>query len=197
MVQRHTIYHLKARIVDMKISGGQGRGSIIGLPRPLFLKNSIYHKEWVWQANKNATPHKFWIWEAHYQTFQMRYYTLWIWIQMRDLAIKHLKYWFRFSSILERTKNSTKTNNTSFERSISGLCKSWRLEGVAFLLACHTHFLWWIDFFRRRGRGKPMMLPRPCPPGKLLSTIRAFKWDIVCLCTIFAFPVNWVQISKS
>ena len=48
-------------------------------------------------------------------------------IQMRDLAIKHLKYWFRISSILERTKNSTKTNNTSFERSDSGLSKSWRL----------------------------------------------------------------------
>ena len=48
-------------------------------------------------------------------------------IQLRDLAIKHLKYWFRISSILERTKNSTKTNNTSFERSDSGLLKSWRL----------------------------------------------------------------------
>ena len=46
---------------------------------------------------------------------------------MRDLAIKHLKYWFRISSILERTKNSTKTSNTSFERSDSGLLKSWRL----------------------------------------------------------------------
>ena len=56
MVQRHTIYHLRALIVDKKIPGGQGRGSIMGLPRPLFLKSSIYHKEWVWQANKNATP---------------------------------------------------------------------------------------------------------------------------------------------
>ena len=41
-------------------------------------------------------------------------------IQLRDLDIKHLKYWFRISSILERTKNSTKTSNTSFERSDSG-----------------------------------------------------------------------------
>ena len=48
-------------------------------------------------------------------------------IQMRALAIIHLKYWFRISSILERTKNSTKTNNTSFERSDSRLFKSWRL----------------------------------------------------------------------
>ena len=48
-------------------------------------------------------------------------------IQMRDLAITNLKYWFRISSILEKTKNSTKTSNTSFERSESGLPKSWRL----------------------------------------------------------------------
>ena len=48
-------------------------------------------------------------------------------IQMRALAIIHLKYWFRISSILERTKNSTKTSNTSFERSGSGLFKFWRL----------------------------------------------------------------------
>ena len=56
MVQRHTISHLRALIVDKKIPGGQGRGSIMGLPRPLLLKSSIYHKEWAWQANKNATP---------------------------------------------------------------------------------------------------------------------------------------------
>ena len=56
MVQRHTISHLRALIVDKKIPGGQGLGSIMGLPRPLLLKSSIYHKEWAWQANKNATP---------------------------------------------------------------------------------------------------------------------------------------------
>ena len=55
MVQRHTIPHLKTLIVDNKSPRGQGRGSIMGLPRPLFLKSSIYHKEWAWQANKNAT----------------------------------------------------------------------------------------------------------------------------------------------
>ena len=48
-------------------------------------------------------------------------------IQMRALDILHLKYWFRISSILERTKNSTITSNTSFKRSGSGLFKSWRL----------------------------------------------------------------------
>ena len=59
MVQRPTIRHLKALVVDKNIFGGQGRGSIMGLPRPLFLKISIYHKEWAWQANKNATPQIF------------------------------------------------------------------------------------------------------------------------------------------
>ena len=49
-------------------------------------------------------------------------------IQLRMDAITYLKYWFWISSILERTKNSTKPNNTSFERAGSGLFKSWRLE---------------------------------------------------------------------
>ena len=56
MVQKHTISHLIALIVYKKIPGGQGRGSIMGLPSPLLLKSSIYHKEWAWQANRNATP---------------------------------------------------------------------------------------------------------------------------------------------
>ena len=56
MVQRHTVSYLKALIVDNNFLGGQGRGSIMGLPCPLLLKSSIYHKEWAWQANKNATP---------------------------------------------------------------------------------------------------------------------------------------------
>ena len=55
MVQRQTVSHLKALIVDV-FPEGQGHGSIMGLPRPLLLKRSIYHKEWAWQANKNAMP---------------------------------------------------------------------------------------------------------------------------------------------
>ena len=51
MVQRHTISHLKALIVDKKNPGGQGHDSIMALPRPLFLERLIYHKEWAWQAN--------------------------------------------------------------------------------------------------------------------------------------------------
>ena len=56
MVQRYTLSHLKVLIMDKNITGGQGRDSIMGLPRPLLLKSSIYHKEWAWQVNKNATP---------------------------------------------------------------------------------------------------------------------------------------------
>ena len=73
MVQRHTISHLKALIVDKKILEKQGRGSIMGLPRPLLLKRSIYYKEWAWLANKNATPQILRIYKVLYQTFQMRY----------------------------------------------------------------------------------------------------------------------------
>ena len=56
MVEILLISHLKALIVNKNIPGGQGRGSIMGLPCPLFLKSSVYHKEWAWQAIKNATP---------------------------------------------------------------------------------------------------------------------------------------------
>ena len=70
MVQRHTIYHLKALIVDKKFPGGQGRGNIMGLLRPLLLKSSIYHKEWAWQVNMNATPPIFRIKEAHTRPFK-------------------------------------------------------------------------------------------------------------------------------
>ena len=45
-------------------------------------------------------------------------------IQMGDDAITHLKYLFQFSSILERTQNGKKTNNTSFESSDNGHLKS-------------------------------------------------------------------------
>ena len=73
MVQRHTISHFRALIVDKNFTGGQGLVSIMGLPRPLLLKSSICHKEWAWQANKNATPPIFRIQKVHYQIFQMNY----------------------------------------------------------------------------------------------------------------------------
>ena len=55
-------------------------------------------------------------------------------IQMQALAIVRLNYWFQISSFLERTKNSTKTSNTLFERSDNKLFKSWRLW------AWHSHW---------------------------------------------------------
>ena len=42
MVQRPTICHLKALVVDNKILGGQGRDSLKGLPRPCFLKSTLF-----------------------------------------------------------------------------------------------------------------------------------------------------------
>ena len=41
-VQRPTIRHLKALVVDNKILGGQGRGSLKGLPCPYFLKSTLF-----------------------------------------------------------------------------------------------------------------------------------------------------------
>ena len=72
MIQRHTVSHLKALIVDNDFLGGQGRDIIMGLPRLLFLKSSIYHKECAWQASENATPPIFRIEDAYNQGFQMR-----------------------------------------------------------------------------------------------------------------------------
>ena len=117
-------------------------------------------------------------------------------IQMWAEVITHLKYWFRFSSILEGTKNSTKTSNTSFEKSDSRLSKFWRLRVWHSYWPTKPTCYDKLNFFRRRGRGKPMMLPHPCPSRIFLSSIRAFKRGILCLCTICTFLVNWVQSSK-
>ena len=67
-----------------------GCGSIMGLPWPLFLKSSIYHKEWAWQANKNAMPPIFRILKAHYQTFQMRYcfFLYYSWFSLKLIKAK-------------------------------------------------------------------------------------------------------------
>ena len=62
----------------------------------------------------------------HYLQDFLCYWRCWLCTDS-SLALTHLKYWFQISSILERTKNSAKTSNTQFERSDSGLLKSWRL----------------------------------------------------------------------
>ena len=98
-------------------------------------------------------------------------------IQMRDLAITHLKYWFQISSILEKTKNSTKTSNTSFETSDSWLTKFWRLR------VWHSH---WPDmptlcdklnFLGKEGMASPWCCHTPvlqewfCPLSGLSNEI--------------------------
>ena len=42
MLQRPTIWHFLAMVVDDKILEGQGRGSIKDLPRPFFLKSTLF-----------------------------------------------------------------------------------------------------------------------------------------------------------
>ena len=42
MLQRLTICHFLAMVVDNKILEGQGRGSIKDLPRPFFLKSTLF-----------------------------------------------------------------------------------------------------------------------------------------------------------
>ena len=42
MIQRPTIPGLKALVVDNKILGGQGRGSLERLPRTFFLKSTLF-----------------------------------------------------------------------------------------------------------------------------------------------------------
>ena len=42
MVQRPIIRHFLAMVMDNKILGGQGRGSLKGLPRPCFLNSTLF-----------------------------------------------------------------------------------------------------------------------------------------------------------
>ena len=73
MVQRLTIRYLKALVVDNKILEGQGRGNFMDLPRPFFLKKSLFYKLCVWQAPNNAKPFSFRNFNVYYQGFKMRY----------------------------------------------------------------------------------------------------------------------------
>ena len=104
MVQRHLISHLKALIMETNIPGRQGHGSIKGLPHPLFLKSTIYHKEWAWQANKNALSPIFRIKKAHYQTFQMRYclylYYSWFSLKLVKSKISVWRVWYIASACI-------------------------------------------------------------------------------------------------
>ena len=44
MLQRHSIPHFKPLIVDNINPKDWGRGITIGLPRPLFVKNSLFRR---------------------------------------------------------------------------------------------------------------------------------------------------------
>ena len=117
-------------------------------------------------------------------------------VHLRADAMAHLKYWFRISSILEKPRIIQKQTIPHLKGLIVGFLDPEDWGRVILIGLLRPLFM--INWpFRRRGRGKPMMLTRPCPSGLFLSTIRAFKWDIVCLCTIFTFPLNWVQSWKS
>ena len=65
--------HFKPQIMDNKILEGQGRGNLMDLPHPFFLKKSLFYKLCAWQAPNNAKPFSFRNFVVHYQGFKMRY----------------------------------------------------------------------------------------------------------------------------
>ena len=100
-----------------------------------------------------------------------------VYIQMRADTMIHLKYWFRISSILDRTKNSTKTSNTSFERSDSGLFKSWRLGAWHSYWPATPTLYDKLNFLGKGGMASPWYCHAPilqeiyCPLSGLLDKI--------------------------
>ena len=74
MVQRPTIRHFLALVVDNNFLEGEGRGSIKDLSRPFLSKKYAFYKQWAWQASKAATPLIFRNFNVHYQGFKMRYW---------------------------------------------------------------------------------------------------------------------------
>ena len=45
IVQKQMIPHLKGLVMDFFIPEGEGRGVIMGLPRPLFVKSVLFRKK--------------------------------------------------------------------------------------------------------------------------------------------------------
>jgi len=56
MVQRPTICHFLALVVDNKILEGEGCGSIMDLPRPFFLKSTLFTKSGRGKPLKEPRP---------------------------------------------------------------------------------------------------------------------------------------------
>ena len=83
-----------------------------------------------------------------------------------------------FSSIFSKSIHATKTHNTSFWRSecgnmnLKGQKHSWIWDGTGLMFVKSV-------LFRKKGRGKSLKLPRPCPSRYLLSITIAKKWGIV------------------
>ena len=73
MVQRPTIRHFLAMVMDNKILEGQGRGSFKDLPRPILLKSLLFYIQWIWPVPDCAMSLSFQNINVHYQTFQMIY----------------------------------------------------------------------------------------------------------------------------
>ena len=118
-------------------------------------------------------------------------------IQMQALAIGHLKYWFWISSILETTKNSEKKEIPHLKGLILGFIKFWRLGAWHSYWPATPTLYDKLNFLGNGGVASPWCCNAPVLQYFFFFTIRAFKWDIVCLCSFFTSSVNWVQSSKS
>ena len=58
-IQRRTILHLKALIMDIIILEGQGHSTIRDGTNPLNVKKQTFQEKWAWQALEGATPLSF------------------------------------------------------------------------------------------------------------------------------------------
>ena len=55
-VQRPKIHHFLAMVMDNEILEAQGRGSFMGLPRPFFLKSTLFTKSGHGKPLKQPRP---------------------------------------------------------------------------------------------------------------------------------------------
>ena len=91
MVQKPTIPHFKSKIVDNVFLEEQRCGNLMGLPRPFFLKKSLFYKLCAWQAPNNAKPFFFRNFNVHYQGFKMRYCLFLYYKQFLNYSLKCMK----------------------------------------------------------------------------------------------------------
>ena len=94
------------------------------------------------------------------------------------------------SSIHSRSTSSTKTHNTSFESSGRGQFKfrrkgAWQPQEVA------TTFFPKKYTFQKQWAWQASNYANTYSSGILMSIIRAFKWSIICFCTIIGSHSIW------